>query len=102
MLFFFIFSMNDREKVVDSGEFECPYCQTIRPYLYKEVRPYVSLYFIPLFPLGQGRAYVECEVCHNHFEADIVEKAKNKPKRKTVDELFESARQPAEDEIYRS
>jgi uncharacterized Zn-finger protein len=103
MLFFFIFSVNDREKVIETGEFDCPYCGTTRQYLYKEARPYVSLYFIPLFPVGGGREFVECDFCHNVFEPELAplekEKRKGKRKPKTVGELMENAVEPlTEDE----
>lgn len=105
MLFFFIFSVNDRESVLEEGEFDCPYCQTTRPYVYKEVRPYVSLYFLPLFPVGGGREFVQCQVCGNVFEPDVLpplEKPKGKRKPKTFTEIMENAPEPTyEEDPYR-
>ncbi|HEX2620849.1 MAG TPA: zinc-ribbon domain-containing protein [Phototrophicaceae bacterium] len=81
MRFIFVFGMNNKQKVVGTGEFECPHCQTIRLYERKEVRSHISLYFIPLIPVGKAHEIVECTFCHRAFSADVLSQTKVKGKR---------------------
>ncbi len=73
-----IFGTKGRAKSVDSGEFFCPNCQQRRPYDYKEVKRYFTLYFIPLIPMGHLGEYVECGWCNMQFKSEVLQ---YKPKK---------------------
>jgi transcription elongation factor Elf1 len=85
MPFIFIFGVNPRETVLDEGLFLCPHCGVERQYVLKHSRSYVSLYFIPLIPLGKGREIVQCQFCQRSFTPDVLSSAsKAKVKRQPV------------------
>ncbi|MBN1966833.1 MAG: zinc ribbon domain-containing protein [Anaerolineae bacterium] len=70
-----IFGTRPRGKTIDSGEFYCPHCRALRRYELKESRPYFTLYFLPVFPVGEARQYVQCETCGTAFTPDILKTA---------------------------
>jgi hypothetical protein len=84
-MFIFIFGVNPRETVVAQGQFFCPHCEVERQYTLKHSRPYVSLYFIPLIPLGKEREIVQCQTCLRSFTPEVLstnglkEKSKRPP-----------------------
>jgi hypothetical protein len=68
-----IFGTRARTKIVGEGEFFCPSCRGKRRYQHKEGRPYFALYFIPIFPVGEGRSYVECQTCGTAFDPAVLQ-----------------------------
>ncbi len=58
---------------VDSGEFHCPRCSEKVPYKLKSTRPWFTVYFIPLFPVGGSERHVECRECGGAFREDVLE-----------------------------
>lgn len=56
-----------------SGEFHCPQCQAVRPYVYRTVRRFFTLYFIPVIPLDKVGEYVECLQCHGTFRPEVLQ-----------------------------
>lgn len=56
-----------------SGEFHCPQCQANRPYLYRTIRRFFTLYFIPIIPLDKLGEYVECPQCKGTFRPEILQ-----------------------------
>jgi hypothetical protein len=73
-----IFGTRPRTKTIDTGTFFCPHCQTTRDYERKEARPYFTLYFIPLFPIGKPFELIECTVCRVAFQPEVL-KVKRAP-----------------------
>jgi hypothetical protein len=57
---------------IERGTFHCPNCQAREDYALKQVRPYFTLYFIPLFPVGGGRRYVECAGCGQAYQESVL------------------------------
>ncbi len=55
-----------------SGDFACPQCRTTRPYVYRTVRRFFTLYFIPVIPLDKLGEYVECQGCRGTFRPDVL------------------------------
>ncbi|RMG83938.1 MAG: zinc-ribbon domain-containing protein [Chloroflexi bacterium] len=74
-----IFGANTRYKTLRKGHFYCPNCMTERPYELKEARPYFTLYFLPLFPIGKPREVVQCAHCQMVFDTTVLNM--EKPKR---------------------
>ena len=67
-----IWGSRSREKEISSGQFYCPNCDTLRPYKFKRVGKYFTLYFIPLFETQKLGEYVECQYCHQTFEPKVL------------------------------
>jgi hypothetical protein len=58
---------------VETGEFNCPVCGEKQEYTLKEIKPYFTLFFIPIFPVGGGERYVRCDGCGEAFREDVLE-----------------------------
>jgi hypothetical protein len=67
-----IYGHRKREKDIAEGEFSCPRCQARRPFKYKQMGRYLTLFFIPLFRLARLGEYVECQVCLTTFTSDVL------------------------------
>ena len=68
-----IWGHRGRTSHLDSGRFYCPRCDGERYYDLKQVRPWFTLYFIPVFPTGAGERYVECQTCGGTFKEAVLE-----------------------------
>jgi hypothetical protein len=58
---FIIWGTRSRRKEVGTGRFYCPTCRRMQTYKRQRVTRCFSLYFIPLFPVGEGGEIVECQ-----------------------------------------
>ncbi len=58
---------------LEDGRFYCPRCDGEVRYRLKQVTPYFTLYFIPLFPMGSGQRYVECQICQGNFREEVLD-----------------------------
>ncbi|GAB4569498.1 MAG: hypothetical protein Kow0077_02130 [Anaerolineae bacterium] len=67
-----IFGTRAKLRTLDEGEFFCPKCNMRRRYARKEARPYLALYFIPVFPVGKGVEFIECQTCGGAFEPAVL------------------------------
>jgi hypothetical protein len=56
----------------EAGRFQCPTCGPNASYRERQVREWLTLYFIPVLPLGVAGKYVECEGCSQAFDPAIV------------------------------
>ena len=61
-MFFFIAGIQPKTKAVDKTPRLCPACGLQQAYL-KRTDHYLSLFFIPLFPVKQGDSFLICENC---------------------------------------
>ncbi len=59
-------------KTIAQGEFHCPNCNTTRQYQRKSFRPFLTLYFIPVIPLGKVGDFVRCRSCRVDFAPEIL------------------------------
>ncbi len=57
---------------LDTGEFNCPHCEERQEYALKQNRPFFTLYFIPIFPVGGATRYVECRGCGNAYTEEVL------------------------------
>ncbi len=55
-----------------SGLFRCPQCGNTQTFRLRAARPFLTLYFIPVIPIGGLQEYVECRHCKNSFEPAIL------------------------------
>jgi len=61
-MFFFIGGIQPKTVTVDDQPRMCPSCGLYRSRL-KRVDHYVSVFFIPLFPVKRGMPFLQCESC---------------------------------------
>jgi uncharacterized tellurite resistance protein B-like protein len=54
------------------GMFLCPNCGTNEKFRLRASRPFLTLYFIPVIPIGGLQEYVQCSRCKNSFETIIL------------------------------
>lgn len=67
-----IWGTSHREKVTDSEgvTIECPGCGQTSRMVGKSMRPYCSVFYIPLFPQGQGESFIECTRCGGKYNGN--------------------------------
>ena len=71
---FIIWGSRGITSTVSDGHFFCPQCnQSDVPYTLKQVRPFFTLFFIPIFPIGSAERYVECARCRGTFREAVLE-----------------------------
>jgi hypothetical protein len=58
---------------VEHGEFYCPRCDRSQEYALKQIRPWFTLYFIPIFPIGGAQRYVECRACGQGYKEEVLD-----------------------------
>ncbi len=57
----------------ERGYFTCPSCASSQPYRLRSSRPFLTLYFIPVLPIGSVSEFVECSGCKSAFEPDVLQ-----------------------------
>jgi hypothetical protein len=69
---FIIWGSRGITSTVQHGDFYCPNCDQQEEYSLKQVRPFFTLYFIPIFPVGGAERYVECHRCQKMFKEAVL------------------------------
>jgi RNA polymerase subunit RPABC4/transcription elongation factor Spt4 len=64
IMFFFIGGVQPKTIRLDKQARLCPVCQHSAVYL-KRIDHYLSLFFIPLFPVKKGTPFVSCDNCQS-------------------------------------
>ncbi|QDV26256.1 TerB family tellurite resistance protein [Aureliella helgolandensis] len=54
------------------GMFACPNCESTESFRLRASRPFLTLYFIPVLPIGGLHEYVECSNCKSSFEPVVL------------------------------
>jgi uncharacterized tellurite resistance protein B-like protein/transcription elongation factor Elf1 len=54
------------------GRFRCPTCDQPQDFRLRLSRPFLTLYFIPIIPIGGKHEYVECRNCRDAFETAVL------------------------------
>jgi hypothetical protein len=81
---------------VGKGFFDCPHCGTSRLYERKKATRYLTLYFIPVLPMGEAGEFIECQTCHHTFEASALD-IKASERKLTLVEMLNSVQTILED-----
>ncbi len=68
-----IFGTRGVKSTIQKGEFSCPQCNVSKPYKFKKVRLFFTLYFIPIIPIRKLGEYVECQTCKGTFIPKVLE-----------------------------
>lgn len=55
------------------GLFHCPHCDVARPYAYRRIRRFFTVFFVPIVPLAGERSFVQCGFCRRAFDPAILE-----------------------------
>src|SRR5262245_38670515 len=55
------------------GTFYCPECSPQRAYSRRRMRPFCTLYYIPLFPTTTLGKYIECDACKSAYKDKILD-----------------------------
>lgn len=69
---FFIVGLTTRVSTVDSGMFRCPNEGGERPYRQLRARRWLTVFFLPLVPLGTQGEEVRCDSCGARYGRDAV------------------------------
>lgn len=67
-----IIGSTDLTSKLGRGTFFCPQCECRTGYQLKSSRPFLTLYFIPVFPLGNAERNVECIRCGFRFPERVL------------------------------
>jgi len=70
---FFIAGLTSRVKALASGQFYCPTEQGTRPYQHLREGRWLTLFFLPVIPLGGQREWVQCEGCGTTFGPGVLQ-----------------------------
>jgi len=66
-MFFFIGGIGPRTVTLDKQARICPECGRLALY-HKRIDHYLSLFFIPVFPVKRGEPFLSCEGCGASFD----------------------------------
>ncbi|MFT5526390.1 MAG: transcription elongation factor Elf1 [Pirellulaceae bacterium] len=67
-----IFGTTSLNSTIESGQFNCPRCNSLKNYKRIGVNRFFTLYFIPLIPLGRIGSYVECSSCAQTYAEEVL------------------------------
>ena len=68
------FGTKGRAIYKDRGKFHWPNCNIEKNYQKKYVQTWFTLYFIPIFPMGEKKnEHIECEKCENIYHLDVID-----------------------------
>lgn len=87
-----IWGSKPRTFINNSGSFFCPECNDYKSYLWKKVKRYFTLYFLPVFPMEDLGEYIECETCKSTFKENVLKYDPKERERKIQALYFVAAR----------
>ena len=56
----------------ERGNFYCPTCAVDQPYRLRARRPWLTLYFIPVVPVGGAELFIQCEQCRKSWDTSVL------------------------------
>ena len=59
--------LSTTKPVIDTGSFDCPKCHQQRSYQRKLIKNWISIYFIPIIPIGSSGEVLQCTKCKIEF-----------------------------------
>lgn len=71
-MFFLIAGITGVEREQATGVFNCPHCRTSTRYSRRKVTRTISVFFIPVIPIGDMGEVVRCEQCRSKFHPDVL------------------------------
>ena len=71
---FFIVGLKSRTSTVDTGMFRCPNEGGDRPYRHLRARRWITVFFLPLVPLGTQGERVVCGSCGTSYAPTVLDR----------------------------
>ena len=68
----FIGTMN-LARTRDRGDFYCPSCESMQGYRLRAKRPWLTLYFIPVVPIGSVELVINCDRCRSNWDETVLQ-----------------------------
>ena len=68
----FIFGWGTRQRVVDTGRFQCPVCKTETPARQLRDRRWMTFFFIPVIPLSSSQNFLRCDRCQTTIPREML------------------------------
>ncbi len=62
-------------RTVTRGDFSCPHCGRLQAYRLRSRRPFLTVYLIPMIPLGDREQFVQCQQCRNRFDPTVLDRS---------------------------
>ncbi len=69
-----VFGLKIRLTTVAPLVFFCPTCGGDRPGARRAARRWLTLFWVPVVPLGRAGEVVECETCHTRFDPTVADR----------------------------
>jgi hypothetical protein len=85
---FIIWGSRGLTSTLQHGDFFCPSCQEQQAYTLQQVRPFFTLYFIPIFPIGGADRYVECKSCKTTFKEEVLNYEPPSEGQRAIQQLY--------------
>lgn len=57
----------------ERGDFYCPSCAGLQSYRLRSSRPFLTLYFIPVVPIGGAEMFVQCDQCRSSWDVSVLQ-----------------------------
>ncbi len=57
----------------ETGQFYCPTCRCAQEYRLRSRRPFLTLYFIPVVPIGAAEWFVDCRGCRDKWDPTVLQ-----------------------------
>ena len=71
---FVIAGLKTRISNIGSGRFHCPNEGADRPYGRRRARRWITLFFVPIIPLGRKGEWVQCRGCGVRYGPDVLQR----------------------------
>lgn len=63
----------DLKRTREVGTFYCPSCKSLQDYKRRARRPFLTIYFIPVVPIGAAEEVVYCTGCRSNWDVSALE-----------------------------
>ncbi|MEM6474205.1 MAG: zinc-ribbon domain-containing protein [Planctomycetota bacterium] len=75
----------------DTGQFYCPTCGVDQEYRLRSRKPFLTVYFIPVVPIGKAETFVDCRGCREKWDETVLEMRRNQHLEIQEDQFREEA-----------
>ena len=78
-------------RTVGEGMFYCPTCRSHQPYRLRSRRPFLTIYFIPVVPVGGAEPFVQCNTCKASWDTAVLQATQETQKEQELQQFREDA-----------
>ncbi|KAA5544628.1 zinc-ribbon domain-containing protein [Roseiconus nitratireducens] len=75
----------------DTGQFYCPTCGEMQDYRLRSRRPFLTLYFIPVVPVGAAEMFVDCRGCRDKWDVSVLEMNQQQHEQVQLEQFHDEA-----------